>query len=58
VDLAKELSFNLGVVSYHVKVLEDLGLVELRGTHQVRGALAHEYALADGVAAALGRLLC
>lgn len=42
-DLARALDEPLGNTSYHVKVLEDCGAVELVGTQPVRGALEHIY---------------
>lgn len=55
VELAASLGLSLGVVSYHMRVLQDLGLILLWRTRPVRGTLAHEYKLADGVADALSR---
>lgn len=43
VVLARELNERLGNVSYHVKVLERAGLVELTATRQVRGTVEHVY---------------
>lgn len=56
VVLARELELPLGVVSYHVRTLARLGLLVLRATSTVRGAVAHDYAIADGVAPALRTL--
>jgi len=42
-DLADELGAPLGVVSYHVRILADLGCAELVGTTPRRGALEHHY---------------
>jgi len=42
-ELADELHAPLCDVSYHVRVLRDLGAVELVGTEPVRGALRHSY---------------
>jgi DNA-binding transcriptional ArsR family regulator len=56
VRLAEALGESLGVVSYHVRVLADLELLILHQTRPARGAIAHEYVLAPGVAAALARL--
>lgn len=41
--IADELGESLGVVSYHVGVLRDLGLIKLTGTTPRRGALEHHY---------------
>jgi DNA-binding transcriptional ArsR family regulator len=42
-ELAVEFGEPLGNVSYHVKVLHELGLVELVDTAQRRGAVEHYY---------------
>jgi DNA-binding transcriptional ArsR family regulator len=42
-ELAQWLDSTLGTVSYHVRALFDLGLLELVRTTQVRGAIAHHY---------------
>jgi DNA-binding transcriptional ArsR family regulator len=42
-ELAKELDEGLSQVSYHVKVLSDLGLIELQDTQPRRGAVEHYY---------------
>ena len=42
-ELAQWLDATLGTVSYHVRALSDLGLLELVRTTQVRGAIAHHY---------------
>jgi DNA-binding transcriptional ArsR family regulator len=41
--LARELGASVGVTSYHVRVLRDLGCVELVGTTPRRGAVEHRY---------------
>jgi len=45
-ELATELGEPLGNVSYHVRMLVDLGLLQLVRTTQKRGALEHHYVLA------------
>ena len=50
VELARELGASLGVVSYHVRVLADAGLVELARTTARRGAIQHHYRLVDAAA--------
>ena len=50
VELAKRLGASLGVVSYHVRVLADAGVVELSRTSARRGAIQHHYRLRDGAA--------
>ncbi|MFT3865616.1 MAG: winged helix-turn-helix domain-containing protein [Solirubrobacterales bacterium] len=42
-ELADELRAPLSDVSYHVRVLRDLGVIELVRTEPVRGAVAHYY---------------
>lgn len=44
VELADHFDFNLSNVSYHVRVLHDLRLIERVGTVQVRGATKTTYA--------------
>lgn len=43
VELSRLLGANLGVVSYHVRTLFDLGLLKLVRTTQRRGAIEHHY---------------
>lgn len=43
VELSKQLGASLGTVSYHVKILEELGLIRLVKTTPRRGALEHHY---------------
>ena len=47
VELATELAEPLGVVSYHVRVLRERGLLVPAGTSPRRGALQHHYRLAE-----------
>src|SRR3954447_26958855 len=42
-QLSELLNHDLSNVSYHVRVLEELGLIELVGEEPVRGAVAHFY---------------
>jgi DNA-binding transcriptional ArsR family regulator len=42
-ELADWLDATLGTVSYHVRALDQAGLLELVDTTQVRGAVAHHY---------------
>ena len=42
-QLAELLEASLGVVAYHVRTLERLGLIKLVRTNQVRGAIEHHY---------------
>jgi DNA-binding transcriptional ArsR family regulator len=42
-ELADRLDHPLGIVSYHVRVLEELGLVELVAEEAVRGSMAHYF---------------
>ncbi len=57
VTLARELELPLGVVSYHVRTLADLGLLVLKAMTTVRGAVAHDYVIAEGVPPALDGLM-
>ena len=42
-ELANELGEGLSQTSYHIKVLRDLGLIELQRTEPRRGAVEHYY---------------
>ncbi|HWK25259.1 MAG TPA: helix-turn-helix domain-containing protein [Solirubrobacter sp.] len=42
-ELARELGLPLGRVSYHIRLLSDLGAIELVRTEPRRGALEHFY---------------
>src|SRR3954454_2182147 len=42
-EISDEAEIPLSNVSYHVRVLEDLGLVEIMEEESVRGAVAHFY---------------
>ena len=42
-ELAAELDEPLGTVSYHVRILLELGLIELVSTTPRRGAIEHHY---------------
>jgi DNA-binding transcriptional ArsR family regulator len=42
-ELARELGLPLGRVSYHIRLLHDLGAIELVATEPRRGALEHFY---------------
>jgi DNA-binding transcriptional ArsR family regulator len=44
-ELAVVLDLPISNVSYHVRVLVELGLIELREEERVRGSLAHFYGL-------------
>jgi DNA-binding transcriptional ArsR family regulator len=43
VQIGHHLEASLGTISYHVRTLERLGLVEMVATHQRRGAIEHVY---------------
>lgn len=43
VELARELGESVQLISYHVRILRDLGFVELVGTTPRRGAIEHHY---------------
>ncbi len=42
-ELSVDLDQELGVVSYHVRILRELGLLELTGQRQKRGAIESHY---------------
>jgi len=42
-EIADELDVRLSNVSYHIRVLADLDLIEVAEEESVRGALAHFY---------------
>jgi DNA-binding transcriptional ArsR family regulator len=44
VQLAQLLDATLGTVAYHIRTLEQLGLIKMVATHQRRGATEHVYA--------------
>jgi DNA-binding transcriptional ArsR family regulator len=43
VEMAREFGESVQLVSYHVRILRDLGFVELVGTTPRRGAIEHHY---------------
>ena len=48
-ELSRRLGAPLGSVSYHVRVLADIGALELVDQRPRRGAIEHYYALAPGL---------
>jgi DNA-binding transcriptional ArsR family regulator len=56
VQLSDELSIPLGTMGYHVRRLEALGMIELAGTQQRRGAIEHFYRTADQEGEAVERV--
>lgn len=48
-EIAEQIDAPLGNVSYHVRFLARVGLIELAGTEPRRGALEHYYRAAQGV---------
>ena len=48
-ELARKLGAPLGSVSYHVRVLADMGALELVDQAPRRGAIEHYYALVPGL---------
>jgi DNA-binding transcriptional ArsR family regulator len=54
-EVAERLDEPLGNVSYHVNVLKEHGVIELRREKSVRGAVQHFYAIVDEPA--VGRVL-
>lgn len=47
--IAQELDLDVRGVAYHVRVLRELGCIELVETHQRRGAIEHIYRVVEGV---------
>ena len=45
--IAEELGLDVRTVAYHVRVLRELGCIELTETQQRRGAVEHIYRVAD-----------
>lgn len=45
--IAEKLDLDVRTVAYHVRVLKDLGCIELADTQPRRGAVEHIYRLAD-----------
>lgn len=45
--IADELDLDVRTVAYHVRVLRELGCIELAETQQRRGAVEHIYRIAD-----------
>lgn len=41
--IAEKLGLDVRCIAYHVRVLNELGCIELAETHQRRGALEHVY---------------
>lgn len=46
-EIAESLDEDLSNVSYHIRVLNELGLIELQSEEPVRGAVAHFYKAAE-----------
>jgi DNA-binding transcriptional ArsR family regulator len=55
-DLAEQINAPLGVVSYHVRMLREYGLVEQTRTEPRRGALAHYYQRTEFADTLIGHL--
>lgn len=55
-DVAIALGESLGVVSYHVRMLRDYGLIELTRTEPRRGALQHYYQRTEYAEVVLSRM--
>lgn len=47
--LSEKLEAHIGVVSYHVRLLADAGVLKLTGTKPARGAVEHFYVRAGNV---------
>ena len=48
-EIAAAIGLDVRSVAYHVRVLRELGCVELAETRQRRGAIEHRYRAADWV---------
>jgi DNA-binding transcriptional ArsR family regulator len=46
-QIAEKLGAEISNVAYHVRVLRELGCIELAETQQRRGAIEHLYRIAD-----------
>lgn len=46
-QVASQLGVDVSLLAYHVRVLRELGCIELVGTKQRRGALEHFYRATD-----------
>ena len=46
-EIAKQLDVELRNLSYHIRILEELGLIEIVKEEPVRGAMAHYYKAVD-----------
>lgn len=46
-EISEQIDMPLSNVSYHVRVLDELGLVEVREEESVRGSVAHYYAAVE-----------
>lgn len=51
-EIARLLDIELSIVSYHVRILEEFGLIELVEEEPVRGSVAHFYRAVDPVSTA------
>jgi len=47
-ELSEELEMPLGNVSYHVRVLVELNLIDLVEEERIKGSIAHFYTVTDG----------
>lgn len=46
-EIAEQIEMPISNVSYHVRVLDELGLIEIREEETVRGSVAHFYAAVE-----------
>jgi len=46
-EIAKQIELPLGNISYHIKVLSELGFIEIKKEEKVRGSIAHFYKAVD-----------
>lgn len=49
-QLANQFDMKVGNMAYHIKILKEMGLIELKDTAPRRGATEHFYAIAPGLA--------
>lgn len=47
-QVARQLDVAVSILAYHIRVLRQLGYIELVGTKQRRGALEHFYRATNG----------
>lgn len=53
VEIAREKGESVQLISYHVRILRDAGVLVLTSTTPRRGAIEHHYAIVPGIAGSL-----